>query len=138
MAEVATFSSFGFIKNPLKALDALLSDFFETQASQSRFHPKVQVYSYQRILADRGDAFDEVASDVKQSLTLFLSSRFSDIEISVEIEGLNGSVDDVAQKLTIYSSFTAEGKRYALGHGIEAYGKNVKRIFRLNETGALS
>ena len=138
MAEVATFSSFGFIQNPLKALDSLMCDFFETQASQSRFHPLVHVYSYQRILADCGDAFDDVEEKVKNSLTLFLSSRFTDVDIIVEIVGLNGSIDDVEQKLTIYSSFTAEGKRYALGHGIEAYGKNVKRIFRLNETGVLS
>lgn len=136
MPLLPTFSTSGWVKNPLEAIDFMLAHFFETQKSQSHFH-KGLVTSYQSILADSSST-GQIATELESKLGDFLKTQFSNVQLDVSVTGIDGNPNNSEQKVTIGCTFDADGSRYTIAHAIELLGTQVKRIYRLDETGSLT
>lgn len=136
MALVATFSPAGWVTNPLEVIDFMLAYFFETQKSQTHFH-KEWVTSYQSLIGDNG--VDEgLGASIEQALGDYLKTEFTNVQIEVQVGPIDGESGNNEQTITIGCSFNVDEKRYQLSHAIELLGTQVKRIFRLDETGKLT
>lgn len=136
MSVLPTFSPAGWVTNPLEQIDHMLAYFFETQKAQSHFH-KNTVTSYQSILADSGSP-GAVASALESKLGDYLKTIFTNVQLEVTVDGAFNQPDNSALTITIGCTFDADGKRYSISHAIELLGTNVKRIYRLEETGKIS
>lgn len=131
-----TFTPAGWITNPLEIIDFLMAHFFLTQKSQTRFHRQA-IASYQALLAD-APSNGQLQSNIETKLGDMIKSQFDNVKIGCAIKPIDGNPDNIQQVIEIQCSFDYQGITYALGHGIELLGTQVKRVFRLNETGALT
>lgn len=136
MALLGTLSPAGWITNPLEVADYLMAYFFLTQKSQTHFHPQY-VYSYQSLIAENAPD-NNLAAEIESKLKVYLSSEFTNVLVQVKIAGKDDDENNSEQTITIGCSFTSDGKVYSLSNVIELLGTNVKRIYRLNETGTLT
>jgi hypothetical protein len=136
MSLLPTFSPAGWVGNPLEVVDYMLAYFFETQKSQSHFHKGV-VKSYQTILADNNSPA-QIASELETVLIDYFKTQFTNVQLSVQVDDAFGIPDNSEQTVTIGCTFDSQGKRYSLSHAVELLGTNVKRIYRLDETGQLT
>lgn len=133
MSVLPTFSPGGWVRNPLEQVDHLVSYFFTTQKSQSHFHTNV-VTSYQYLIAD-AKSVPELKSNIEMKLGDHLKSQFTNVNLTVSIDGAFGDTDNNELTISISCTFEVEGRRYSIDHAIEALGTQVKKIYRINETG---
>lgn len=136
MSLLPTFSPAGWVTNPYEKVDYMLSHFFETQRSQTHFHSNA-VTSYQFLIAD-AKSMGELKTSIEMRFADFLKSQFTNVELEVKIDGAFGDKDNSELTITISCTFEADGKRLSIAHAVDALGTQVKRIYRLNETGILS
>ena len=133
MALLGTLSPGGWVTAPLEVADYLMAYFFLTQKSQTHFHP-LYVTSYQSIIADNAPD-NNLAQEIETTLSQYLRTQFTNVQLQAKITGKDGDDNNSEQVITIGCSFTCDGKAYALSNAIELLGTQVKRIYRINETG---
>lgn len=134
MATLGTFSPSGWVTNPLEIVDFMLAYFFLTQQSQTHFHPAF-VTSYQSLLADNAPD-DNLAGAIENAFIAYMSTEFTNVQLNVKVAGKDNDENNNEQTVTIACSFTADGKTYSLSNAIDLLGTQVKRIYRLEETGS--
>lgn len=134
MAMILTFSPAGVVTNPLEVVDFMMAYFFLTQKSQTHFHTNV-VTSFQYLLAEYTPETG-LASQLEMKLGDYLGTQFTNVQIEVIIGSIDDDENNNEQRITIGCSFNIDGKRQSLGHAVELLGTQVKRIWRLNETGS--
>lgn len=133
MSTLPTFSPGGWVQNPLEQVDHLVAYFFTTQKSQSHFH-KNAVTSYQYLIAD-AKSTPELKSSIEMKLGDHLKSQFTNVNLTVSIDGAFDDPDNNELTISISCTFDIDGRRYSIDHAIEALGTEVKKIYRINETG---
>lgn len=131
---IPTFSPAGWVRNPLEVVDFMVAYFFLTQKSQTHFH-KGFVTSYQSLLADYSPETN-LSGEIETHLGDYLKTQFTNVQLEVSIGPSDGDVNNNEQTVTIGCSFNTADKRYSLSHAIALLGTQVKRVWRLDETGS--
>lgn len=134
MAVVPTFSPSGWVSNVLEKADFMLAHFFCTQKSQTHFYKdKLNVTSYQSLIADAGSD-GELASNLNSYLGTYFETQFSNVQMDCQI--YTDAEDNSKQTIQIGCTFVYNGVSYTIARAIDLYGTQVKRIYRLDETGS--
>lgn len=136
MSILPTFSTSGWVENPIEQADFLLSYFFLTQKSQTMFHTRV-VTSYQYLISE-AISIGDLKSKLTLNMTEFLKSQFTNVQLDIDIVGAFDNPDNSELTIKISCNYEANNRRYGLSRAIDVLGTNVKRIYVLNETGVLT
>lgn len=123
----------GWLSSPMDVADRLLSDFFDSNYSQTDIYLG-NVSSFGYIMQNTKGDLNACKDRIKQTLSSYFLRYFPNVNIDVET---NGTIDSSGKaELNIYMTFTdVDSKVYNLGKLVQLEGTKVSRIIKLNNEG---
>lgn len=123
----------GWLSAPMDVADKLLSDFFNSNYSQSDLYlGNVSSFGY-IMQVTKGD-IDACKDMLRQTLKTYFSRYFPSVSVDIETEPT--TVPSSKTTLNIYMSFTdVDGKTYQIGKMLHTEGTKISKIVKLNNEG---
>lgn len=123
----------GWLSSPTDVADKLMSDFFDSNYSQTDIYlGNVSSFGY-IMQVTKGD-LNACKSKIEETLKSYFLRYFSNVTIEVTTESVNPTSSKA--ELGIYMTFTdTDGKMYNLGKLVQLEGTKVNKIIKLNNEG---
>lgn len=124
-----SLSEDGWVNEPIKIADWIMSDFFSSDYSQTHSHPG-QVASFAYILQKYQISINDIMNKLTQGLTIYFSRYFDNV--LVEVEDVETDPTIPTRTLAIYIAFTdKKGRRYNLGKQATFEGSKLMTVINV-------
>ena len=125
-----TLDETGWATAPTDKADALLSDAFEANASQTYLY-KGRITSIQKIIEQSANDMIALVNNLKNALEVYLNRYY--LNSSVEVSYKADAKDESNITITIYCIVTEQDNtQYSLGRLLEVADSKITKIMRIN------
>lgn len=128
MAKVPTLSASGWVGDVVSMATSLLDYFFSSDYSQSHLYLD-RISSFPHLIKVNGHRPDELKSEVKSTLTPYLSRYFDDVVITASTNPISKE-DSSRYNLTLDINVTLNGREVSLGRVVELGDGKIVKITR--------
>ena len=118
----------GWVDRSISVVDQMLSDFFLSEYSQTyAFTGRVSSFSW--ILQQYRDDLPRMQQEIQNTLVIYFSTQFNDVEATVTQELREGSIN--THSLLLYMRFVDNnGETFTLGRIVKYTGLKVTEVLK--------
>ena len=125
-----TLDETGWATAPTDKADAVLSDAFEANASQTYLY-KGRITSIQKVIEKSANDMIALVNNLKNALEVYLNRYY--LNSSVDVSYKTALEDESNITITIYCIVTEQdGTQYSLGRLLEIADSKITKIMRIN------
>lgn len=132
---VPMFATSGWTTSLREKADALMSNFFETDALQSNLY-RGSLTSIQYLVQQFGTQPDQLANNVRQALESYLGRHYPQVVVDASTNIRDaGYTDGTTYTLRLRILITEGGVQYSMAYLLNGEKTTIKEILRMNNDG---
>ncbi len=135
LAPVVTLGVKGVLRDPAEMVDALLADFYASDANQS-FLFKGQIANLSYLLQQAGHDMIKLQMNIRSVLERHFEPHFETVLVEVTDDSDTNQTSRLNLKLAI--TVTKEGVRYDASNLLSMINGKFEKITKLNNTGSIA